>query len=341
MTTSKYLDSVLRVLPAVQARQITDLLNDLKASGEVRNSEEYQARLQEMATALNDVTPKPSFQQIRALIWYLATAEAHNTMMKALVNDIEAIFMQADEAGTRVEDHHFLVMKHLAADMERGLADQENTIRRLEWLAGQDNEFSIALVNSFVSSSLQRIARSEFGADSLYFDNRTYKAKTEEELPGAVVSEHAQKLILSTTNESAIHPISVRLLSDASSYGTQIQTDVDNDINNAIDGTRGTFWTRNVYLAEHVEKVTTVLEFDLGVAKDINYVVIEGAAEVPSFVESITGIAPDGHRVTLHSTEREVNGWDRIDFDRTLVKGVKITFSVLSYVHFVPVLSGK
>ncbi len=59
----------------------------------------------------------------------------NNMMMKSLKNDIEAAFLQVDEIGTKVDDHHFLLMKNLIADMERGLADQENQIRRLEWLA--------------------------------------------------------------------------------------------------------------------------------------------------------------------------------------------------------------
>jgi len=333
MATNRYLDSVLRILPAIQARQITDLLNDFKATGEVRNADEYQAKLRELAVAINDTNPKPSFKQIRALVWHLATAEAHNIMMKALKNDIESIFLQVDEIGDKVDDHHFLFMKNILADMERGLTDQENTIRRLEWLAGEDNEFSVALVNSFISASLQKVPRSELGADTLYFDNRTYQNKTEVELPSAVASEHGQKLLLDTVNEPVIYPISVSLLTDASSYGTQIQTEINNDINNVTDGTRGTYWTRNVYLSESVEKVTTVIHLDFGVARDINYIIIQGATEIPFYVESINGIAPDGHIIALYSSSKEINGKDRIDFERTLTKSVQITFAVYSYIR--------
>jgi hypothetical protein len=122
-------------------------------------------------------------------------------------------------------------------------------------------------------------------------------------------------------------------LSDSNSYGTQVQTDIDNNINNIIDGTRGTFWTRNVYLAEAVPKVTTVLDFDLGQAKDINYIIVEGATELPFYIESIEALAPDGHAVSLLNTETEVESWARIDFDRVMVKSVKVTFAVHSYVR--------
>lgn len=331
MTTSKYLNSVLQILPAVQARQLSDLLNELQVSGEITNRDEYQTKLTELASLVNSTEPVPSFKQIRSLIWHIATAEGHNQMMTALKNDIEALFLQIDEMGKKVDDHQFLFMQNLLSDMERGIKDQENTIRRLEWLAGQNNEFSLAIVNSFTSSSLQRVPRTEFGADTLYFDNRTYKNKTEKELPSAVVSEHAEQLYLGTDNDSAMLPVSVRLLSDSSSYGTQIQTDIDNSITNIIDGTKGTYWRRDVYLAEKVPKVTTVLEFDFGVAKDCNYVIIEGATETPFQLESIEGVSPDGHSIYLNSTTTIINGWKRINFNRTLIKGVKITFAVKSY----------
>lgn len=331
MTTSKYLNSVLRILPAIQAKQMSELLGELQASGEIISANEYEAKLAELSTLVNSTDPTPSFKQIRALIWHIATAESHNTMMTALKNDIEGLFLQTDEIGQKVNDHHFLFMKNLLADMERGLKDQENTIRRLEWLAGQNNEFSLALVNSFNSSSLLRVPRTELGADTLYFDNRTYQNKTEKELPSAVVSEDAEQLYLDTQNNPMILPLSVRILSDSNSYGTEIKTDVDNNIANIIDGTRGTYWRRDVYLFDKVPNVNTVLEFDLGVAKDCNYVVIQGATESPFFVERIDGIASDGHTINLLSSSITIDGRKRIDFERVFIKSVKITFSVKTY----------
>ena len=95
---------------------------------------------------------------------------------------MEAIFSQVSEIGDKINDHHFLVMKNFANDLEKGLADQENNIRRLEWLAGQTNEFSLVLSNTFSSSSLYNVSRSDKLAEALYFDNRTYEVQKEEDL---------------------------------------------------------------------------------------------------------------------------------------------------------------
>ena len=339
MAISNYLDSILKVMPAIQAKQISNLLNKLRVSGEIRNPEEYSAKLQELSTLINDRNPIPSFNQILAGIWYTCESAAHNAMMEALKNDLEALFLQVDEIGNKVNDHHFLFMKNLIADLEKGLSDQENKINRLEWLAGQNNEFSLVLANSFMSASLFRISRSDSIANSLYFDNRTYANKTEEQLPNAVVDEIGEKLLLGTVNDSVIYPISVRQLNDSYSYGTVEDVDINNDITNIIDGISDTYWTRNVYLNSQVPKVTTILDFNLGSATDINYIVVQSASPEEFIIEDIIGVKPDGNKISLIDSQYKVSGKTRIDFDRVFVKSFQVTFAVYSYnkiEYFIP-----
>lgn len=331
MSTSKYLDSVLKVMPATQAKQISDLLTSLRAQGEIKNADEYTKMLEELSTLINNEEPIPSFKQLIASVWGLCSSEQHNYMMTAMKNDLQAIYYQIDEIGRTINDHHFLFMKNLIADLERGLLDQENQILRLEWLAGQDNEFSIALVNSFISASLLRVARNDVEAKGLYFDNRTYVDKTEEELSSAVVDEYGDKLILGNVNEPIIYPVSAKRLNDKFSYGTREKVHTQNDIKNIIDGTRGTFWLRDVYLDRPVPKVNTVLYLDLGVAKDVNYISFEGATAEPFVISSLQGVNPDGSITSLIDSEIEASGNFRVDFDRVFIKAFKITFSVSSY----------
>jgi len=331
MGTSKYLDSVLRIMPAVQARQLSELLQDLQATGAVRNADEYKEKLRELSTAINDRVPKPSFQQIGAFVWNLCSSESHNTMMKAFKNDLEAAFLQVDEVGTKVNDHNELLMKNIIADLERSLNEQTIKIKTYKILADKNNEFTDALVNSFVSSSLLQLPRSQFGAESLYYDNRSHQQRTQIELPSAVVSEGGEKLMLGNVQDSVINAVGVKLHSDNSSYDSTKRIDIENPITNIIDGKRGTFWYRNVYLQSTVEKVTTVLEFDLGRGYDINYIHIEGGTQEPFFIESIEGIAPDGHRISLEGTLQKVEGKSTLFFTKTFVQAIKVTFSVLTY----------
>ena len=130
---------------------------------------------------------------------------------------------------------------------------------------------------------------------------------------------------------SIIYPVGVQLNSDSNSHNTVIAVDIDNEISNIIDGQRGTFWFRNVYLESIVPKVTTVMEFYLGNGMDISSVHLEGNTQEPFFVEEIQGIGTDGSRTVLYNTKTEVNGKKRIDFNSTFVQAVQITFAVYTY----------
>lgn len=347
---SKYLTSTMRVLPAVQARQITDMLNSLRAKGTVRDINEYEETLKSLTSLVNADSPKPMFTPIRSLVWQLCSSDAHNTMMQAAKNDIEALFSQADDIATRLDDQHFFMMKSMMAELEHVIDEQQDTIRRLQILASSDNEFSKISVNSFRQTSLKSIDRSILGSESLFFDNRTGNPVGEDDIPSAVVSEQGQKLILPVTNEPQILPVSVRLLTDSESCGTDIDSSMNNDLSNIIDGTIGTFWSRTVYLSSSVERISTVLEFDLGAGRDINYCIVESATREPCFISEMWGMAPDGRRINLMlrrtnlsadstiagSTEGlldeiEIYGQNRIDFEQVHVSRIRIKFTYSSF----------
>lgn len=321
----------MKVIPAVQARQIAELLQDLQVSGSVRDATEYEAKLRELSSLVNGEDPVPSFNQIRSLIWALCSSQSHNMMMKAAKNDIEAAFIQVDEIGEKINDHHNLFMKNVMGDLERNLQQQENTIRRLEWLADRSNEFSHVLSNNFSSASLFRVPPSDIEGDTLYFDNRTYKNKSEINLPFSYVSERGKKLILDIESNPIVRPISAKLLTDQYAYGTSIAVDFEDDISNTIDGKPGTFWTRTVYLQDKVPKVNTVIEFSLGFAKYIDYIIVESGTPDIYSITSIQGVSPGGHRINLSTDTVEVDGKTRVDFSSTLLKSVIVTFSVSSH----------
>jgi antitoxin component HigA of HigAB toxin-antitoxin module len=348
---SRYLSSVMKVLPAVQAQQIVKLLDDLRAKGEVRDAEEYESALRNLATLINADTPKPSFSQVRALAMYLCSSDAHNVMMQSAKNDIEALFLQVDDMGAKLNDHHQLVLKSMVADLEQAIGEQEDTIRRLQILASSDNEFSNILVNSFKQTSLKSIQRSMPGSENLFIENRTGKPVSEDEVPTAYVSEHGRKIVLSSIDEPRVVPVSATLLSDSESYGTELNSSISNTLASVIDGTQGTFWVRTVYLSSPVDRVSTVLEFDIGEGRDVNYCIIEGASKEPFYISEMWGIAPDGRNINLMlrranlsidssssvdvaeplEDQIEINGWERIDFEQVFVKKIKIKFLSSSY----------
>lgn len=347
---ARYLKSIMKIMPVVQARQLTQLLDDLRATGEVRDAEEYENALRKLSKLVNAENPVPSFRQIKALVWQLCSSDAHNVMMQATKNDIEAVFVQTDEVGRRLDDQHFLMMKSVLSELEHAVAEQEAEVRRLQLVGSPNTEFRNVLLNSFAATTLHQINRSEAGSDLLFFNNRTGHPVGEVDIPNAYVSENGKKLVLPTTNEPRILPISASLLSDSDTYGTELETAVNNKISNVIDGTRGTYWSRTVYLSEVVPRVSTKIQFDFGVGRDVNYAIIQGASHTPFFVTEMWGVSPDGHKINLMlrrastsidagesilenplEEEIEVDGSVRIDFEQVFVKAVQIKFSYSSY----------
>ena len=340
----------MKVLPVVQARQISDLLQDLKAKGELRDVQDYQRALADLVQLVNAENPKPMYQQLRAVIWGLVRSDVHNTMMTAAKNDIEAVFLQADEIGRRLDDHHFYLMQGLISDLEKVLQDQEDRIREFKMKATKNNEFTDIVYNSFARTSLKKIERSIPNSQLFFFNNRTGEPVKEEDLPSAYISEHGKKIVLPSQNEPKILPIYAKLLFDEESYGTDYTASVNNDISNIIDGAKGTFWTRTVYTDEPVERMSTVIQFDLGAGRDVNYCVVEGATAEPFFITEMWGVGLDGQTIDLllrrsvtssdfvendylpeEDNEILVDGWERIDFQQTFVKAIRIKFTYGSF----------
>jgi hypothetical protein len=331
MGTSKYLDSVLRILPAIQARQISDLLSKLQASGQIKNISDYQLKLKELAAAINSSTPKPSFEMINAFVWNLCSSDLQNTLLQSAKNDIEALFLQVDEIGVKLSDHNILFMEGVISDLNRVIAEQEETISRLEWLKNPDNEFTTAITNTFSSSIIGRTERNMANTSFLYFDNRLQIGKPKTELPDAFVSEKGDKLILGSANDSIVIPVAVKEQMSSTSYSSDFSVDINTNINNIIDGQRGTFWTKNVYLPSAVPKVTTLIELNLGSSKDINYMIMETGITEPFIIEDLIGISYDGARIDLLNNPVTVDGLIRIDFPKNNISSVFLTISTNTY----------
>lgn len=349
---ARYLKSIMKTMPIVQSRQIVDMLNELRAKGEVRNAEEYEQALLDLSNLVNAENPIPSFNQIKAMVWQFCSSDAHNFMMQAAANDIEAVFSQTDEINQRIEDQHTLIMQSMLTELDKVISEQEDSIRKFQLIGSKNTEFTDILLNSFSSTNLKRVSRSEPDAVNLFFNNRDGKILTEDVMPDAIVSPNGKKLTLPTIREPRILPVSVSLLTDEESYDSVIDSSVNNSISNIIDGTAGTFWTRTVYLDQPVERVSTPLKFNLGNGTDVNYVIIQGASQYPFYVTEMWGIAPDGHKINLmlrrattsidssssiqienQPLEEEVyiDGKARIDFEQVFVKDIYIKFAYSSY----------
>jgi hypothetical protein len=329
MAGSSYLGTLLKILPAEQTRQIVELLNELQNSGSISNPQEFNDKLKKLTSVVNkEGRILPTFELHYALPLQVCRSSLHNGMLRSAKNDIQSAFLQTNEIGEKLEDHNALFIQNLIKDLEQSVSHQEETIKRLEWLADKSNEFRHAIVDEFKSArSTYRSSLESEKIYDLYFDDRTNGIQSE------LFHDFAgQKLIISPKNTVIIRPTSVQHLSDQYSFHTEHDVeDPANKLNNLLDGQRGTFWTRNVYLSEKKSKVTTVLQFDLDTAKDISYLYIESGTSEPFSISSVLSVSPEGNQISLLSEKIEVDGRIRIDFDNVLTKSVIVFFETTTY----------
>lgn len=337
MAGSSYLNTLLQTLPAEQTRQILEILTDLRNSGGILNPEEFNQKLRELTSVVNqDNRILPTIELLLALPMQLSRSILHNKMLVSAKNDIKSAFVQIDDMGSKLEDHNILFISNMIKDLEQAVNHQKETIKRLKWLAGKDNEFTHAIVDELTSSkSTSKSSVEVKKIYNLYYDDRSNNIQNE------LFHDFAgNKLILSPKNNTVIYPTSVSHLSDEYSYQTENEVDdPQNKLVNIIDGKRGTFWTRNIYSSEKLPKVTTVMQFNFDMAKDVSYIHVETGTPEPLVVSSIIGISPEGNEINLHSSSTEIDGRIRIDFSNVFVKSIVVFFETTTYKkvdYFVP-----
>lgn len=324
----RYLDSLLKTLPAVQARQITDILSDLQTKGQITSLEDYQNKLQELGSVVNDINPTPSFVQIKALVWQLCRSQAYNKMLQAAKNDVVAAFSQVKEIGEKVEDHNYLFVENLLQSLEKSILDKEAFVKKTKWLHDQNNEFNKALVDTFLVKN--QTERNSITSATLFFNNRTFKQTDKALLPDAVIDTKAGKLLLDANKDNRISPANVIIESNFNSYQTQQDVNLS-ELKNVIDQKPNTYWVQDTYLEKPVDKVDAVLKFSFDGGRDISYIAIESGSSYPIKITKIEGVTPSSNIMSLFSGSEEVLKKKKIFFDKALVKDVIVTFSVSEY----------
>jgi len=330
MAGSSYLSTLLNILPAVQTRQIMDILAGLQNSGGVLTPKEFEDKLKELTAVVNKENRiLPTFELSLALPRELCRSSIYNGMLTRAKNDINSAFLQLDEIGSKLEDHNILFVDSMIRDLDYSVDRQQETIKRLKWLAGKTNEFTYAIVDQLVNP--RSIDRSSVEVKKLY--NLYYDDRSDDIQNPLAYDPLGKKLTISANNTDKVRPTSAQHLSNAYSYQTENEVDdPDNKLVNLIDGKKGTFWTRNIYSSVKREKVTTVLQFNFDTAKDVSYISIESGSSEPVFISSIVGVSPEGNEIDIYNTSVEIDGRKRIDFGSPFfVRSIIVFFETKTY----------
>jgi len=302
----KYLDKFKSTIPAVQGRQIFQLLNGMKDAGNIRSVNEYNQKLQELSEHLRGTSPQPLSKFFTAFVGNLIDSDRFNAMVKAIGFDLETIFQEADNIATVLDLHKSLYKLTVLTALEKGVDDLEDLISLYEFMNRDINGFSQAQYNTFRNNDKRIIDRR--ANPGLFFDLRRNELTTGND--DCQVDLYGQQLILPSSFREELKAVDIELLSDAETTQSFLDVQqVTSSLKNVIDRQKYTYWVYPILVNEdNLSSLQTAggarikVCVDLGGVRQVNKMEIEPASPLPMILESVsyTGVDNATHNINLN-----------------------------------------
>ncbi len=298
---SKYLDKFRSTLPVIQGKQIFQLLNQMKDSGQITSVDEYNTKLQELSMYLKTTNFNSIFKFFEAKIGNVISSDTYNTMVKAASYDLESIFSETNTINSILDLHKSIYKLTVMQALQKAIIDLSKTINFYEFLNNDTNGFTQAQFNTFSDISGLGSNRSDVG--SLFYDPRlNIPMSTTQD---CIIDYVGQQLTLPFINSKEIKTTNVSLIDDADTQVSvrNIQNSTNN-INSLIDQQSQTYWFYPILLNEVKSDVKIKLKLDLGGLIQINSLKIEPVNNMPMVLETVEYIGSDTilNTVTVEQT---------------------------------------
>ena len=310
---SEYLDKFRSTMPAMQARHLLKFVNELKDSGTLRNTEEFNLKIQELLSQIE--MDAPQFKQFLGYIHELIDSDTYNAMVKAIQADMETAFKETSNATDILNMHKELHKITIIQNLQASIADLDRKISFYEYIS-RNNRWDAGLTNTF-SSLGGTTPRSDPLASTLYKDRRSSIQNIPPE-EDANIDLVAEALILPARDSREIDVASVEIIHDGST--TEPPRDLqspDLHIDNIIDKQNFTYWTYPILLETKQDNVSIKLKLDIGNTQTLNCIAVSPVATIPVLLEKITYIDTENNTVDL-----EIN--------KMLLKEEKIYFNEIT-----------
>ena len=298
---SKYLDKFRSTLPVIQGKQIFQLLNQMKDSGQITSVDEYNTKLQELSTYLKTTNFNSIFKFFEAKIGNVISSDTFNTMVKAASYDLESIFSETDTISSILDLHKSIYKLTVMQALQKAIVDLSKTINFYEFLNNDTNGFTQAQFNTFSDISGLGSNRSDMG--SLFYDPRLNVPMSATQ--DCTIDYVGQQLVLPFIDSKEIKITNVSLVDDADTTVSvkNIQNSTNN-IHNLVDQQAQTYWFYPVLLNEVKQDVKIKLKLDLGGLVQINSLKIEPVSNMPMVLEKVSYIGSDTtlNNITVEQT---------------------------------------
>jgi hypothetical protein len=306
----KYLDKFNSTMPAVQGKQVLQLLNGMKDRGTITSVEEYNTQLQQLTEHLKSTNPQPIFKFFEGKVGDSIDSDTFNAMVDATAFDLEAAFQEADNVADVLELHKALYKITVLKTLEKAVGELEKTITLYEFLNRDRNGFTQAQFNTFNEVDGSASKRTDIGASSLFSDLRDGSdIQTKEDCQIDLLGE---QLILAPDDFEEIKIVNISLVDDADTIiSVRDAQHVTTNLQNLRDQQKHTYWMYPILSAAPVDGgVKIKLKLDLGGIRELNSITVEPACPFPMILESIAYIGEDNTARTVtfdSSIESDIN----------------------------------
>jgi hypothetical protein len=283
----RYLDKFLSTIPKIQTKHIFELLNELRDNGTIKTMEEYNTKLKELTETLKSKDPVPTFTLFQALVGKDVSSDLYNTMVKAVVADLDTAFQEAENISDVLDLHKNLYKLTVIKALKKAVKELERRITLYEFFANSYDGYTSAQFNTFDESERHDTPRSDALADVLYYDfSRRANILAEDD---AAIDVFKEGLILPSIVSQEVKVVDIDTIDDGdASVSTRDVSDPSLSIRNAIDGKLHTYWVHPILLnAVESDGVTIKVKLDLGGAREINTIYFEQIGQFPVELEKV------------------------------------------------------
>jgi len=327
----RYLNEFASIVPAIQGKQILELLNSEKDSGEIRTLSEYQTRLQELTAILKNTDPQPTYKLYPAIVGKPIRSDAFNLMLTLLLNDLETSFKEIQNIAEVLQIHKTLINENILNNLKFAINDLDNKILIQEFLNSDQNGFTLAQFNTFKQGDQLSSKRSDATAGNTFVDNQSGGPISA--IYDATVDLVGEKLIMAPQRTKFLKLKDAKLLIDAETRLSEIDVEFPgSNIRNIIDNETGTYWVRPILLgAPDKSGVIVKVEAILPGYQDINFVELEPATLAGYDLEQIEYVDVNTEIQLLDVDPVFVDKKIRLDFSVVTTKKLIFKFNQKTY----------
>jgi len=313
-------------MPAVQGKQVLQLLNGMKDSGAITSVAEYNNKLQQLTEHLRGTDPSPIFNFFKAKAGDPISSDMFNAMVSAATFDLEAAFEEADNIASVLDLHKSLYKLTVLKSLEKAINELEKTITLYEFFNRDLNGFTQAQFNTFNSIDGGASKRSDIGTSSLFFDPR--KSEKVRSTDDCQVDLLGEQLVLPAGSAEEIKIVNINLIDDAdTTISTRDVQYVTTNIRNIIDQRKYTYWVYPILVNEQVSGgIKMKIQLDFGGVRQLNSLEIEPACPFPMILTDVSYISIDGQTRSISGIDETIEGDTSIN-----IEGIETRFLTLTF----------